>query len=328
MISCIVAISIAQVPSLGTIKSIGGNVKPKTNNDTPKTTTNTNASDKTTTTTPTTGTTTTTPAPTTTAAPAPVKGIVSDFHKEHYGQILFCKATQPDVAATQDFVTTLDASDDISGCVYLEPITAWSRHIKMKIFLNNTDSFMVTDQLTDYTSAFYMRILRKSGSTESYQFENAVLKLGSGSFPVRIEVWGSDDGVYDNKKMIAKGEFTLTKTVKVIVPTARFSTIKAGMVNPTLEQQGLALVNQKATKEGWDEKYTKAKITSTDWYIVKNEYTGAILSRTIQMTLYGVWPDGKCQSCTFSFVEDYAGGGAYGKLQYSGIGDMELLICE
>lgn len=256
------------------------------------------------------------------------KGIVSEFHKAHYSEILFCKATQPDVAATQEFITAFDYKDDVTGCVYLKPISAWSRKIKVNIFLNDELAATFTDQLTENTAAFYLRILRKMESTESVDFQNKILKLPNGDYNIRLEMWGSPDGLTDDKEVIAKGEFKLTKMYVEPAPTKKFSDTKPGMVNATLEQQAVKLVNAKATEEGWKEKYTKAIIESTDWGIIKNEYTGAIIKRRIDMQLYGVWPDGKCKTVGFGFEQEYSGGGNYGALKYTGIGDMYQVICD
>jgi hypothetical protein len=256
------------------------------------------------------------------------KGIVSDFHKTHFDQILFCEATQPDVAASQEFITSFDYKDDITGCVYLKPIAAYSRKIMVKMFLNEELVASFNDQLTDYTSAFYLRILRKMGSTESSDFTNKILKLPNGDYNIRLEMWGSPDGASTDKEVIAKGEFKITKMYVEPAPTQKYSTMKPGMVNATLEQQAIKLVNEKAAAEGWKEKYTKAKIESTDWGIIKNEYTGNIIKRRIDMVLYGAWPDGKCKMVSFGFEEEYSGGGNYGSLKYTGIGDMTQVICE
>jgi hypothetical protein len=114
-----------------------------------------------------------------------------------------------------------------------------------------------------------------------------------------------------------------------VIATGKFSDIIAGMVNATLEQQAIKLVTEKATNENWKEKYTKAKIVSTNWEIEKNEYTSEIICRKIYMKLYGVWPEGKCEAVDFGFKQDYIGDGKYSdSLIYNGIGDMTSIICE
>jgi len=61
--------------------------------------------------------------------------------------------------------------------------------------------------------------------------------------------------------------------VKKEITNGKFNDIKAGMVNASFEQQAVKLVTDKATRERWAEKYSRAKIISTDWEIEKDEYT-------------------------------------------------------
>jgi hypothetical protein len=120
-----------------------------------------------------------------------------------------------------------------------------------------------------------------------------------------------------------------TKEVKKeAAPLGKYSDIKANMTDANLEKQALDLVNEKATNEKWNEKYTKAKIVSKDWEVVKNEITGAVLKRKIYMSLYGVWPNGKCKSVGFGFFQDYDGNKFSSNLQYNSIGDMKQVECE
>jgi hypothetical protein len=115
---------------------------------------------------------------------------------------------------------------------------------------------------------------------------------------------------------------------KEVAPLGKYSDIKANMTDANLEKQGLSLVNEKATNENWNEKYTKAKIVSTDWEVVKNELTGAVLSRKVYMSLYGVWPNGKCKAVGFGFFQDFDGSKFSSNLKYNSIGDMKLVECE
>lgn len=254
---------------------------------------------------------------------------VSEFHKTHEGQIVFNKSTTPDIKSDPEMVSDFNNKDDITGMVYLKPIKSFSRKYKIKMFIDGTEAGTAMDQLTDYTNAFYIRVLRKNGSTECNDFVNKVLKLSPGDHQVKVEIWGSEDGQSNDKEMIAKGEFKLNKIEYIEPSTGKFSAVKAGMTNPDIEQQALKLVNEKATKEGWKERYSKAKIISTAWDIRKNQYTSEIISRHISVLLYGVWPDGKCKSVDFGFYQDYAGGGNYTKnLLYGGIGVMNRVDCE
>jgi hypothetical protein len=56
--------------------------------------------------------------------------------------------------------------------------------------------------------------------------------------------------------------------------------------------------------------------------------TGAVLYRKIYMSLYGVWPNGKCKSVGFGFIQDYDGIKFSSKLKYNSIGEMKQVVCE
>jgi len=166
-------------------------------------------------------------------------------------------------------------------------------------------------------------LLAKEYSTESAGFSNYVLDM-TGEHKVRVELWKYYDS---SKKIIASGEFTISKVAAETVPTAKFSSIKAGMSNPTLEQQALNVINTRAKNENWEEKYTKAKIISTAWEVRKNPVTGAIEDRIIYMKLLAKWPDGKCKVVDFGFRQDYSGG-QYSSLKFNSIGEMTPVVCE
>lgn len=134
-----------------------------------------------------------------------------------------------------------------------------------------------------------------------------------------------------SKTVTPESKPAATETKEVKKETAqlgKYSDIKANMKDANLEKQGLALVNEKATNEKWNEKYTKTKIVSKDWEVVKNELTGAVLYRKIFMSLYGVWPDGKCKAVGFGFIQNFDGIKFSSKLQYNSIGDMNQVECE
>jgi len=62
-----------------------------------------------------------------------------------------------------------------------------------------------------------------------------------------------------------------------------------------------------AAGKGWNEKFTKAKLVSKDWNIKRNDITGVILARTVDASVYAVWPDGHCSYQVFGFTQTYDG---------------------
>lgn len=90
------------------------------------------------------------------------------------------------------------------------------------------------------------------------------------------------------------------------------------MKNPELTKQALARMNAHALNENYGYSYTKAYIVSEDWWIVKHEYTGAILKRTIEVAVL-YQKDNKCFLEYFSLAQDYTGSGFQKTLLYDGI---------
>jgi len=100
---------------------------------------------------------------------------------------------------------------------------------------------------------------------------------------------------------------------------------KAGMVNAALEQQMVAAANNL----GWNDKFSKAIITSSSWVISKNDLTGAILYRYLGAVCTIKGTDGKCYYQEFSFRQDYTGGGNYSStVKYNSYGGKREIGCD
>jgi hypothetical protein len=100
---------------------------------------------------------------------------------------------------------------------------------------------------------------------------------------------------------------------------------KAGMSNAALEQQMIAAANNL----GWNDKFSKAIITSSSWVVSKNELTGAILYRYVGAVCTIKGTDGKCYYQEFSFRQDYTGGGNYAStVKYNSYGGKKEIGCD
>ncbi|MBL7700842.1 MAG: hypothetical protein JNM14_01210 [Ferruginibacter sp.] len=101
---------------------------------------------------------------------------------------------------------------------------------------------------------------------------------------------------------------------------------KAGMSNPALESQMLAVMQK---LPGWSEKFNKAIITSSNWTIKKNDLTGVILYRYISVTGTCKNVDGICFTQEFTFRQDYTGGGNYESApKYNSYGGKREIGCD
>jgi len=254
-------------------------------------------------------------------------GHVSDFHKSNEGKIFFTKNSDPDIAKDIEFVEVFGNNDEITACVYIKPDDKGYVKFSGRIVVDGElPGYKIESSKDKYGFALF--ILSKNFGIESADFSNFVNVEGmkDGDHKVVVEIWDRKD-FKPEKTILAQGEFTFKKGSTVVSPTSKFSAIKAGMSDPTLEQQAVNVINTRAKNENWKEKYTKAKIVSTSWEVRKNPVTGKIEDRIIYMKLLGVWPDGKCKVVDFGFRQDYTGG-QYSSLKFNSIGEMTPILCD
>lgn len=91
------------------------------------------------------------------------------------------------------------------------------------------------------------------------------------------------------------------------------------MKNPELTKAALACINNQAAQDNYGYSFSKAYIISADWTIFKQEYTGAILKRTIEVAVVHMKGD-KCFLESFSVGQNYSGAGSFQKtLFFNGV---------
>lgn len=73
---------------------------------------------------------------------------------------------------------------------------------------------------------------------------------------------------------------------------------------------------------------TRVVITSTDWSVKRNEFTGIILSRHISAAIAYTRIDGTCRYEDAGFAQEHQGGGKYGPTYWNGVGDNVELSCK
>lgn len=154
-------------------------------------------------------------------------------------------------------------------------------------------------------------------------------KLSPGKHNIKLQLFGGDKDIDHTISPIAEGEFTLDviagQTMKIGKNWASF---KPEMTNPALEKQVVDAINTYATKQKWNETFSKAKILDKDWHVTRAEFTGLILYRTINAVVYAKWPDGHCTAQEVSVVQQY-NNGAFSKLtEYNAIGNQHRIDCD
>lgn len=73
---------------------------------------------------------------------------------------------------------------------------------------------------------------------------------------------------------------------------------------------------------------TRVVITGSDWTVQRNEWTGIILSRTIDASVAYKRIDGQCRFEDAGFKQDSQGGGKWGPTYWNGVGDNDEIACK
>jgi len=180
---------------------------------------------------------------------------------------------------------------------------------------------LMGDEIQGTTAALTLYCGDCTGDAE--EFEKQVNDLPGGKHVVKVEMWKGTPGGLSGKEPVASGEFTLYKPV-----LKNFSQIPAGMNNAKIEADAIECINRYAEQNGWKERYSKCIITSYDWYITRNEWTSIITGRSLDVVLYGTWPDGSCRYAEFGVWQSYDGSRYSSVMQYNGIGSMYDCVCE
>lgn len=264
---------------------------------------------------------------------------VSDFHRTHKGEIRFASSQDIDLRGDIGFTETFGEKDVITACVYMDKrIQSYElskgeansfRKYFVKCYIDDTEfNPRFTETLSNGETAFSLKLQGSMGILSNTSgYGNTVGKLAPGSHKVRIEVWGGNP---DNptREAVAKGEYNFIKDEPLPKILYKFSSIPAGMNNTRLEADAIDAINRYAAANNWKERYHKAVITGYDWYIDRNQYTGIILGRSLDVTLLGSWPDGTCRYAEFSVYQQYDGVKYSGVMVYNGIGSMYDCECE
>ncbi len=99
----------------------------------------------------------------------------------------------------------------------------------------------------------------------------------------------------------------------------------AGMSNPALEREMLAICKQRFPNDTWK----KVVIASKDWKTITNNLTGAILSRELTAAITYKAFDGKCGYEYVTFAQEYTGAGKYSStLRFSASGGGSHMSCD
>lgn len=285
------------------------------------------------------------------------KFITSEFHKEHLNKIVF--STKPLVIGKEKEMAAFIKKDFkpgemLFGTVYLgrnvkeaqdgKPILRINFEVEHGRSVRGQETYLIVPDAAQNKPYFQFAIVPDEqwvkDNYNNYLDDNnwTIILMNEAladdnSDPVQkvkveLKFWksGAETIAADLSYDISDGAATLKNIAKKLrfAHLASVKLPKAGISNPSLEQQMLAVANNL----GWKEKYTRTIITSSDWYVTKNQLTGAILHRGLSAVCITKDDEGRCYYQEFSFTQDYAGGGFSSKLKFGGYGGKKELTCD
>lgn len=148
-------------------------------------------------------------------------------------------------------------------------------------------------------------------------FQKLFLQLDKGENLIRLVV---SMGIGHTATKISECEITLVKNESENLLIGKtFNDFEAGITNPELEAQILEFFTEYSKKNGWHEEAKDIKIKSKDWTVNNHKYSGAVVSRSIAVWVYAVWPDGHCSVQGFDIKQKFDGSGFSDQLLYDGV---------
>lgn len=286
------------------------------------------------------------------------EGFTNKFHEQNSGKILFSdKEIKREHTDPAYFKTSFDNNSvGIYSRVYLptsvcnyavykngdsttkadynrDPFFKMYLYADGKLLVQTDKNGIETKSLDKDLTTFFSVIVHKLENRPKKQWNHVLDSINSlkpGLHKMRLELIGvanTNSSEYKTAEPMAVGEFDLN-----ILPGKKFkygkkwSDIKAGMTNEALTAKAISVANAKAKEDDWKEKFSKAKITSTEWD-VKVNIASVPVERTIEIELYAVFPGGYCRTVNMTFIQYYVNG-SYGPLKYYSIGSYSDIDCD
>jgi hypothetical protein len=282
--------------------------------------------------------------------------ITTTFNQEHAGEIVFSKTMIPKgISSAGKLTNTFNLGDAIEMRFFMEtnicnyylyipgnntPVKNSKAYYTTLIYIDGDllhpvfmgDKYMDKDMrnVCTFRNAIF-------GTGDQKVFNNSFVvdklnNLSSGTHSIKVELWAGDIEEANSPrslKPISIGEFTLTKKEGQKLHKGKtMSDVPVGMSDPELEAEALKAINTYARSQGWKEKFTELVIIESEWSTIRNELTGVILGRTIDVYVKGVWPDGHCTGVVFGISQEFNGSGYSKGCGYYGIGTTEKLECD
>lgn len=163
------------------------------------------------------------------------------------------------------------------------------------------------------------------------------LKLGDlkyGKHEIKIELYVERDGMEKRSSLVAEGKIDLvySSSVEAIMKADEEICVpKANMNNSALTSQAMSLIKDKEDESGNffrpSDTYSIVRITSKEWEVYKNRYSGLPTTRYLDLVVAGKDKDGNCIKMTLTIAQDYAGVGNYSSSYLYSYSEREIISC-
>lgn len=267
----------------------------------------------------------------------PEDPIVSEMHKNNKGKIVFHTSEIDRSNPTGKFDGTFSATDRLYARAFFKrgftnltmtspkgdstryaangvvfPYTLVYIDGKLQDFKYDNASLIESEVLKNNTRQIWLHPLVADGLTDIH-WVKTVDKLSAGNHAVTLEYY-IEEPINTNERYtakIAEGTFNLVKKQGDKIKLGKsWSSFKVAMNNPSYESKILYVAQQTSKMEdGLTAK--SVKIVSSDWSIVKNNLTGAILYRYLVVQVKFTNADGYCYTAPREAKQEYAGNGNY-----------------
>ena len=236
--------------------------------------------------------------------------------------------------ASSSSVATIKAGEPIFGKVFMEkPFketvgSGYNVDMSEVIYIGGEEASKyewrmaygsVGEQGSSYEVCMSPSIADLKYPTEAYTLSKKLIELEPGIHDIKLVVVYQLDGISASNTL---GEVTFKfdntseagrKKFEEMVVAYRAQSLKnvkmpiAQMNNTTLEQS----VKDAIVNAGWSQTPIKVVIMESDWGTITNQYTGAILERSINVAVATKDKDGQCRIFFPTVFQDYVGNGKY-----------------
>lgn len=272
-------------------------------------------------------------------APKPEEDFSSAFHKQHIGQIVFGGQQIEKTSIGEKTLATFKTTDHIYARAYFAKglhnsvmydekgdSTGYMPYQDVLVYTNVyvdgvKQSLKIEQDASDdpvlcqaRTRQLWLHPFESDGLTE-INWIKILADVPLGNHEIKLEYCAYNfDDTGESKStytaVLATGSFTLVKQSNELPKIGKkWSDLKRGTSQPSLESKALAIAQKNSNIDQM--KSEEIKILDSDWRIVKNELTGAILYRYMRVLLKASHPDGYCYSTPMEIKQEYSGNGNY-----------------